>query len=145
MGQLTLDSTAVSQSSRGTFFTMGWWHVEPQPTAGAYFWVHTWHCTCIFASCPPVYRWTFRGFITFVLEMLCFILLSVSVNKLREVWGSKLPKGILTKDYHPVQGVSLWLINLCLTCFTFEDPSELSTANTCWCLPFCQIYFQSIE
>ena len=40
MGQLTLDSTAVSQSSRGTFHTRGWWHDELQPTACGHMAVH---------------------------------------------------------------------------------------------------------
>lgn len=100
----TPDSTAVSQSSRCTFFTSRWWHVELQPTADAYFWVDTWWCTCILDSCPLVYRCTYpQKTCPFILRIhiLCYMVLPVflwmssNFSNACEVWGSKLPTGIL--------------------------------------------------
>lgn len=124
MGQLTLHSTAVSQSSRATFFTRGWWHVELQPTTAAWVWVDTWRCTCILASCRSLYRCTIKWLIAHLFSLSGLILGTVfygaafiEVNSpiMSQVWGSKEQTSILpwlTKDCCPLQGISLWLMKL---------------------------------
>lgn len=113
----------------------------------------TWQCTCSSASCPSLYRCALRSIASlrslFALKKTChirwhYLFVWISFHfakrcKSSEFWDSKLPRGIFcfrpANVWRPVRGVPLWFMNLCLTCYTFEDPSELSCrAKTCWYL-----------
>lgn len=101
----------------------------------------TWWCTCIFISCPSLYRRKVSFCPTNTFQWYCLCLCECPFFLQRHVsqrnYDSLICPQVFflgpVKAWRSVLGVSLWWMNLCLTCYTFEDPYELSSSVKACC------------
>lgn len=139
MGQLTLDITAVSQSSRGTFCTRGWQHVELQPTADACSRHMVMHLYLGQLSFTIQVQSVFLSHLYISMVLSVFVWMSSPLAKTRkskELWlwlAHRYSSLALWRLGDQSQSVSLWWMNLCLACYTFEDAYELSCSVKACC------------